>query len=268
MKKKTSPNILAMCWSLCFLGPIAAAPAADREPGKHWFEPTGDRAWLGNYDPTLISRRTFSEFTYEDHGQNGDFYKVETSFRWAIPVLDDLALGLQMMVPVQWNKTDISEKSGTGDVEFRAGFIGRISPTLRYGIGVNAVTESASDAALSNNAFILRPIAALRWDATERLNLGVNVEYNFTPIEEGFDEVSALELKFPAAYKISDAWSAALTYKPRWNLLSEQERNRLELIATFQWGPHRQYAFAFGGECPLTSEGIDYKLLTSFAWYF
>lgn len=268
MNRPPSSLLANTLWLFGLLVLPVSAIADEREPASFWFEQRRDRAWLENYDPTLFSRRVFSEFTYENQDDDKDFYKVETSLRWDIPVREDLALGMQVTVPVKWNETATSSDSGIGDIEFRTGFIGRFSPTLRYGIGVNGVIESASDEALSSHAFILRPILALRWDASDRLNLGTNVEYNVTPLDEGAYDVSALELKFPVALKISDAWSSALTYKPRWNFVSEDDRNRLELVATYQWGSRRQYAVSFGGECPLTSESLDYKLLTSLAWYF
>ena len=268
MNKPLSSLLRIAFLPICLLMHSTPAIADERKAASFWYEPSRGRAWLENYDPTLFSRRVFSEFSYENHDDDKDYYKVETSLRWDIPVRENLALGMQVMVPVKWNETPTSKDSGIGDMEFRTGLIGRFSPTLRYAIGVNAVIESASDEALSSHAFILRPILALRWDAAEHLNLGGNVEYNVTPLDEGSYDVSALELKFPVALKISDAWSSALTYKPRWNFVSEDDRNRLELVATYQWGSRRQYAVSFGGECPLTSESLDYKLLTSLAWYF
>ena len=124
--------------ALLLLSSVIAANAsditADRSP--EWFDQTEKNAWLIPYDTTLITRRAFSEFSYESH-DDGDHWKIENSFRGAYAIGDDLAFGLQMMVPVKWIDTTASDESGLGDLEFRSGFIGRISPALRWGAGMN-----------------------------------------------------------------------------------------------------------------------------------
>jgi hypothetical protein len=251
-------HILAVCG---MLGTTHAAA-----PDGRLFEPS--LAWLERYDPTLISSRFSTEFVYESYDDDSDLYKIENTLRWGIPLKDDHAFGMQAMLPVKWRDTDTGDASGLGDLELRAGFVGRLAPTLRYGLGVNSVLETASDSLLSDNAFILRPIAALRWDFNAITTLGINVEYNFTPLDEKANDVSALELKFPVAFKINEDWSSYLSYNPRWNLLDESDRHRMELGATRIWGTHNQYAWSLGGEIPLSSENFEFKLATGFAWYF
>jgi hypothetical protein len=241
---------------------LAAPPdgrLSDHSPGS---------AWLENYDPTLVSSRLVTELSYESHDTDADYWKIENTLRWGIPLRDGLALGLQMVLPVKWTETATDDAFGLGDLELRSGVVGRLAPNLRYGLGVNAVIDTATDALLSDNAFILRPIAAIRWDASDRVTVGLNVEYNFTPLDEGANDVSALELKFPLAFKINDDWSAYLSYNPRWDLLAETDRQRLELGGTRLWGADNQYALSFGTEVPLDSESFEFKLLGSLHWYF
>lgn len=241
--------------------------ARSEQPTIEWFEQTQENAWLLPYDTTLINRRLFSEFSYENHDDD-DFWKIENSLRRGFAIREDLAFGLQLMVPVKWIDTATSDASGLGDLELRSGFIGRFSPTLRWGAGLNAAFDTATDSALGANALVLRPTFALRWDANDRLNLGINVEYNFTPQDEQSDDVSALELKFPLVFKICDQWSAAASYKPRWNFLDDSDRHRLELGATRLLGSENQFALSFSLEVPLTSESLDYKLVSGLAWNF
>ncbi len=242
--------------------------AQTRDAIPEWFEQTRENAWLLPYDTTLISRRAFAEFSYESHDDNGNFWKIENSLRGGYAVRENLAFGLQLMVPVKWNDTTTSDDSGLGDLEVRSGFIGCASSTLRWGAGLNVAFDTASDSALGGNALVLRPTLALRWDANDRLNLGINLEYNFTPQEERDDDVSALELKFPIVFKLSDQWSCIASYKPRWNFLNESDRQRLELGATRLWGPENQFALSFSLEVPLVSESLDYKLVSGLAWHF
>jgi len=245
---------------------VMTGVAAAAAPDGRLFEP--DRAWLERYDPTLISSRYFGEFIYESYDDDSDLYKIENTMRWGIPLKDDHAFGIQAMLPLKWRETATDDEFGLGDLELRTGVVGRLASTLRYGLAVNAVLETASDSLLGGNAFVLRPIAALRWDWNANVTLGINVEYNFTPRDEGTDDVSALEVKFPVAFKINDDWSGYLSYNPRWNLLDESDRHRLELGTNYVWGSDNQYAWSIGTEIPLTSENFEFKLATGISWYF
>jgi hypothetical protein len=252
--------------ALLLAGSLVRAQTRDSTPD--WFEHTPVNAWLQPYDTTLISRRALAELSYENREDDGDFWKIENSLRRGFAIREDLAFGVQAMIPVKWTDTATSDDSGLGDLELRSGFIGRISPALRWGAGMNAAFDTATDSSLGSNALVLRPTLALRWDAIDRLNLGINIEYNFTPQEEQDDDVSALELKLPVVFKLSDQWSGIASYKPRWNLLNESDRHRLELGATRLFGAENQFALSFSLEVPLISESLDYKLVSGLAWNF
>ena len=267
MKNPTNNRRPPYAWiSATWILIALAGHASAAEPDGRLFEPS--RAWLERYDPTLISSRYFGEFIYESYDDDSELFKMENTTRWGIPMQDGHAFGLQFMLPVKWRETATDEAFGLGDLELRAGFVGRLSPTLRYGLGLNAQIDSASDSLLGDNALILRPITALRWDFNAFTTLGINVEYSVTPLDEEANDVSALEVKFPAAFRINEEWSAYLSYNPRWDLLAESERQRLELGATRVWGADRQYAWSIGTEVPLTSENFEFKLATGFSWYF
>jgi hypothetical protein len=242
--------------------------AQSHDSGPEWFEHSRHNAWLLPYDTTLISRRALAELSYESHDSDENFWKVENSLRGGYAIGENLAFGFQLMLPVKWNDTSSSSESGLGDLELRSGFIGRISPDLRWGTGLNVEFDTATNSLLGGNALVFRPTLAFRWDANHRLNLGVNVEYNFTPKDEQDDDVSALELKFPLAFKLNDRWSAASTYKPKWDYLRQSERHRFELGVTRVWGSENQIAFSFNLEVPLSSESFDYKLISGLAWHF
>lgn len=249
---------------ICLAAVSCLASAA--APDGRLFEP--GRAWIERYDPTLISSRYFTEFIYESYDDDSELFKVENTTRWGIPLRDGHALGFQFMLPLKWRETATDDAFGLGDLELRSGLVGRLSPTVRYGLGVNAQLDSATDPLLGDKAVILRPIAALRWDYNAAVTLGINVEYSVTPLDDGDEDVSALEVKFPVAFKINEDWSGYLSYNPRWDLLAESDRHRLEMGATFVWGAENQYAWSLGTEVPLASESFEFKLATGFTWYF
>lgn len=254
---KSIPVLLA-------LGSLASA--AEKSP--EWFAHDITNAWLQNYDPTLIGRRLGSEFSYEDLADKRSTYKIDTTFRGAYPIAKNIAFGYQLEQTYKWVDTGTDSVSGLGDFECRAGFVGRFSPSLRWGTAMNFEFDTASNSALGANAFQLRPIVAFRWDANDRLGLGMNVEYTFTPSDEGSNDTSALEIKFPVAFKISDQWSAALTYKPRWNFLDDSSRQRMDVGGSYIWGSDHQFALSAGIEVPLTAQDLQFKSMLSLTWYF
>lgn len=250
---------------LALLAPLAGFTHAAVPDGR-LFEP--DRAWLERYDGTLLSSRYLSEVIYESYDNDSCVLKNENTLRWGIPWRDDHAFGIQAMLPVKWRDIPGDEEFGLGDIELRTGILGRISPTTRYGLALNAVIDSATDPILSDNAFVLRPIAALRWDYNANVTFGINVEYNVTPLDENASDVSALEVKLPVAFRINEDWSGFLSYNPRWDLLAENDRHRLELGTTFVFGADNEYAWSLSTEVPLDSEAFQFKVATGFAWYF
>lgn len=265
----TAMNIITRtraCGLLLALATTSAARTA--APDGQLFDHLPQRAWLEKYDPTLVASRVTSELSYESYDNDADYWKIENTLRWGIPLQDGLALGVQAVLPVKGTETPTGDAFGLGDLELRAGIVGNISPTLRYGLGLNMVIDTATDPLLSDNAFILRPIAAIRWDACDRCTLGMNIEYNVTPWNENSHDVSAIELKFPVVFKVTDHWSAYFSYNPRWDLLAETDRNRLELGASHTWGADNQFAFSYGTEVPLSSESFEFKLASGFSWFF
>ena len=68
-----------------------------------------------------------------------------------------------MMVPFDWMDTGATDEAGIGDLEFRTGIVGRISPTLRYGFGLNTVFDTAREPEFGDSALVLRPITAISW---------------------------------------------------------------------------------------------------------
>ncbi len=235
-------------------------------PDGYLFAPS--RAWLERYDSTLVASRASSEFSYVSYDNDSDFYKIENTMRWGIPLQEGHALGFQFVLPIKWTETATEDAFGLGDLELRTDVLGRLSPSLRYGLAVNAVLETATDSMLSDNAFILRPVAALRWDFNAITTLGINVEYNFTPRDEDTNDVRALEVKFPVIFKINEDWAGFLSYKPRWNMLDDSDRHRLELSATRIWGADRQFAWSFSSEVPLASVSFEFNLETGFTCFF
>ena len=182
-----------------------------------------EHRWLVVQDPTLLSNRLSTEVEYDNFKNGRSSLEYSNTLRLATLLREGLAFGIQAKLPWKVVDTGTDHVDGLGDIQLRAGIVGRLSPTMRYGLGLNATFDTAANPALGDGAFVLRPILAYRWHASKRVNLGLNIEYNFTPSDEGTNDVSALELKIPVNLKINDDWSAFINYKPRWNFLTDRE---------------------------------------------
>lgn len=227
------------------------------------------RAWAEPYDPTLLSRRLTTQFEFEDRAHGDAAAKWFWNLRWAVRIDEDLAFGVQVEAPLRRAEEGGATATGVGDIETRIGIVQRLSPTVRWAIlAVNLKFSTATDPLLGDGVLEARPISAVRWDATDRLQLGINVEYNFTPRDEGPEDVSALELKLPATFKVAEDLSAAASFNPRWNYLADSTRHRVEFGLTRLFGSRNEYALSVGAEIPLTHDSLDWKGSLGLTWYF
>jgi hypothetical protein len=250
---------------LSFYNYPALGKNTDRSRG---FSPLSKaNSWINNYDPTLITRRLLSELSYKDQGNDQSLLKLETSLRWPFPINDHLTFGAQMMVPLDWEDTGTADTVGLGNLEFRIGLAGHASPTLRYALAMNAEFSSASDDELGGTNTVFRMINVIRWDIMDEVNIGCNVEYSFTPIEDGTGKESALQLKFPVAVRLNENWSAAVSYRPRWDFEEDENQHRIHTSATRNWGSDHQYAWSLATEYPLSSESFNWKVISGFTCF-
>lgn len=244
---------------------LTAVPAARAEAG--WFEGDVSRLWLRTYDPTLIGRRVVSEFSFEDDRGGVGIAKLSTTVRDSVLVAPGLAAGAQIELPVEWHSADGDVVSGLADFETRAGMVGRISKSLRWGTALNLKFPTGTAPVLTD-PFTMKPLLALSWDATVFLNLGLTTSYEFTPGTSGTGQVSELHLDMPVAVNLSDRWSAAATYKPEWDFLTGQFIHKLETGFSVLLGAKRQFALSPALELPLSRQTMEWKAIVSMAWYF
>jgi len=247
-------------------GLVCACPAALHAEGN-WFEGGESRAWLRSYDPTLIGRRVVSEFSFEDDRGGVTITKLSTTVRGSTLIGPGLAVGAQVELPVEWQSTNGDIVSGLADFETRAGVVGRISKTLRWGTALNLKFPTATAPVLSD-PFTMKPLLAISWDVTNSLNLGLTPSYEFTPGAPSSDQVNTLHFDVPVAVKLGGPWSAAVTYKPEWDLDTRQFTHKLETGVTLLFGPASQFAFSPAVEIPLSRQTMEWKAIASLAWYF
>lgn len=249
----------------------AAQPPPQEDPAAaqpEWFEHRASRAWLEEYDPTLLTRRLLTQAEYEEL-HDGDANIIWLSnLRWAFPIGKSVAFGLQLETPLRWTDVAGEHSSGLGDIELRAGLVFREAGNFRWALGLNSKFPTATSSSLGDGVVALRPQTGFRWEATGSLELGVNVEYSFTPGDEAGHRVSALEFKFPLVAKLAENLSGLISYNPRWNYANDSSRHRLELSLSRAFGSENKYAIATGAEIPLAAENLNWKAILGLTRYF
>ncbi len=200
---------------------------------------------------------------YEDNRDGSANARLLWNLRWAWPIKENLVFGAQLELPLRWADNSGDQDLGFGAIETRFGIVDRITPGLRWALALNMKLPTASSEelgqGLGDGVFEMRPIAGMRWEMSQRIEVGVNVEYGFTPRDEGDQSVSGLELKFPVALKLTETLAGLVSYNTRWNYAKDSRRNRLELALTHFFGSENKYAITAGTEIPLTSENLTWK---------
>lgn len=244
----------------------AGARADDR--GVKWFEAADSRAWLVDYDPTLIGRRVYSKSSFEDD-RGGDYtMEVDNSVRYAFSPVKDVALGAQFALPVKWGSNSGTYAAGLSAFEWRAGAVLRLNERLRWGGGMNLKVPTSVGAQLENPFTELRPLTALSWSATDRLNLTMIASYYLTPEDTGPGGTNKLELEWPVACQLTRLWSAAVTYKPAFRFSPSKTTHRLQVGATYLFGRNLEFAVSPAFEVPLGRQDLEWKSYLALAWSF
>ena len=246
---------------------VQASETLGGEAAWHLHRP--ESAWLQAYDPTLLSPRLLTQWEREDRSNGDSTGKVYVNLREAFLISPNLAFGVQAELPLNWVTKGGEDFSGAGDMEVRAGFVGRANAKVRWGLGMNARFDTASEPALGDSLFELRPIGALRWDATRNLNLGLNAEWTFSPDPKEGKEVENLQLKLPITFKLNSRLSGFVSYQPKWDLTEGGNRRDLvDVSTTVLLGKGKHVALTAGMEFPLSADVLDWKPFVGVQWFF
>jgi hypothetical protein len=247
---------------------LVASVSGAESDDQSWFKAVGPRDWLVNYDPTLLGSRLYQETSYEQD-RGGDYtLELRNEVRLARGALDNVAVGAQLGLPLKWARNSGGEISGLADYETRAGFVVRLARHFRWGCGLNVKIPTPTGTVLDGPWTELRPITAVSWDVCERLNLGINAAYYFTPANTGPDGTNKLEITLPVACKISEAWSFIVAGKPVYYLADASIDHRLQAGVTYLFGSHRQFAVFPAIEVPLGIQQLEWKARLQAVWSF
>jgi len=170
-------------------------------------------------DPTILKRRMWLDSEYNAYHDGSDDLVETFGWLWAWRLAADQDWAVRIKLPVQFHDAGDapgdSNEQGVGDLKIAVGTAWRFGERTRGGVGLELRLPSASDDALSNNAWQLQQFGSFAWNAADWLTLSPSYEYNnSTAVESGASPKNYLELYFPVVLLLPDRWAVT----PRFEL--------------------------------------------------
>lgn len=198
------PLLLLACGRMAAVGPPTDPAVADE------LKQLNDRTIIGTH---LSLDSEWNQF------KDGAEKAVWTlSGLWGWPVSDWQDWGIRFKLPFAYHRSDQAsghaEVGGIGDTEAGIGTAFRLNEAWRTAGGIELHADTASDPALAERVWRLKPGWGVAHDFTDWLTLTLNADYNHSIAEK--DNVRPhryLELSVPATLILPQAWSMSARYK-------------------------------------------------------
>ena len=171
-------------------------------------------------DQTIIGSRIFldTEWDHLNNGAEKATWTVGVLWGWHINKSQDWAVRLK--IPTAYDRSDqasgYTNTAGLGDVELGTGTAFRLSNTSRTAGGIELHADTASDTALAERVWRLKPGWGIAHDFTNWFTLTFNAEYNHS-IAERHDTTPHrfLEMSLPGVIILPEDWSIFGKYKTK-----------------------------------------------------
>jgi hypothetical protein len=171
-------------------------------------------------DQTIIGSRIFLD-TEWDHFKDGAekvTWTLGGLWGWRVSEAQDWAVRLKL--PFAYDRSDQASghasTAGLGDVELGTGTAFRLSKTWRTAGGIELHGDTASDPALAERVWRLKPGWGIAHDFTEWFTLNFNAEYNHSIAERHNTAPHRyLELSLPGVVILPHDWSIFAKYKTK-----------------------------------------------------
>lgn len=171
-------------------------------------------------DQTIIGSRIFldTEWDHLNNGAEKATWTLGALWGWHISKSQDWAVRLKL--PIAYDRSDDTSghtnTAGLGDVEFGTGTAFRLSKTWRTAAGIELHADTASDTALAEKVWRLKPGWGIAHDFTDWFTLTFNLEYNHS-IAERHNTIPHryLEMSLPGVIILPHDWSILGKYKTK-----------------------------------------------------
>jgi len=224
-------------------------------------------------DRTIIGTHVSVDSAW-DHFKDGAEKTTWTlSGLWGGPVSDWQDWGIRFKLPFAYHRSDEAsghaEVGGIGDAEVGVGTAFCLNQTWRTAGGIELHADTASDSALAERVWRLKPGWGVAHDFTNWLSLSLSADYNHSVAENGGVRPHRyLELSLPGTLILPQAWSVSARYKTaidfenddRWShTISAGVAKRLSKVPV---------VLSATLEKPLTSSAKRFRASISIVYYF
>lgn len=196
---------------------VAAGRLQAAEPSSDSAAAAADQLKQLN-DQTIIGSRVLLDTEWDQFKHGAKEVTWTAAALWGWPVSDRQDWAVQFKLPFVYDLTDQpsghADIGGLGDLEVATGTAVRLNNTWRTGGGIELHADSASDPALGERVWCLKPFWGIAHDVTNWLTLNFTAEYSHSIAEEGdVARQRHLELSLPATFILPYHWSIGAKYK-------------------------------------------------------
>jgi hypothetical protein len=171
-------------------------------------------------DRTIIQSRVWfdTEWDQFEGGAEKATWTLGGLRGWHVRDQQDWALRFKL--PFVYDRSDESsghaDIGGVGDIEVATGTAFRLSSRWRTAGGIELHADTASNPALGDSMWRLKPFWGVAHDVTNWLTLTFNAEYNHSIAEEqNAPPQRYLELSLPTSFILPHDWSIGTNYKAK-----------------------------------------------------
>jgi hypothetical protein len=171
-------------------------------------------------DQTIIDSRVLLDTEWDQFKHGAEKATWTVAGLWGWPVSDRQDWGVRFRLPFVYGRSDEpsghTDIGGLGDIEVGTGTAFRLSNTWRTGGGIELHADTASNPALGDRAWRLKPFWGIAHDVTDWLTLTFSADYSHSIAEErNVAPQRYLELFLPAIFILPDDWSIGAQYKAK-----------------------------------------------------
>lgn len=173
-------------------------------------------------DQTIIQSSVGLDTEWDHFDGGAEKLKWTLGAVWGWHVREQQDWALRFKLPFVYNRSDDSshhaDTGGIGDIEIATGTAFRLSNTWRTGGGIELHADTASNPALGDSMWRLRPVWGVAHDVTNWLTLTFNAEYNYSISEQhNAPPQRFVELSLPATLILPHDWAISTNYKAKVN---------------------------------------------------
>ena len=195
----------------------SALQAADEAPAD---SATAAEELKALRDQTIIQSRVSIDTEWDQFDGGAEKAKWTLAGLWGWHVREAQDVGLRLKLPFVYNRSDESsghqDTGGIGDIEVGAGSAFRLSDTWRTAGGMELHADTASNPALGDSMWRLKPAWGVAHDFTKWLTVTFNAEYNHSIAEEhNAPPQRYTELSLPATFIFLYDWAVSTNYKAK-----------------------------------------------------